>query len=309
MTKASQKKNNMFEPKSVDNIKTIAGHIGAIYDVIYNGKHLFTSSADRFVARWDIETGKQTGFTIKLDHSSYNIAFSNELDILAVGTNNGGIHVIDLKDKKEIRLMTQHKSAVFSLVYNPFLEQFYSGDNEGYFCAWDKNFNLLITLPFECEKIREIAINEEGLALAICGQDGIIRILETAYFNTISEFKAHEEGANCAVFDGEKLYSGGKDAHIKLWQWKEQKCLRSIPAHNYAVYDLELIDNKKKLVSASFDKSIKIWNTSDLSIVERIEYRNQGHRHTVNRIAKINEQEFVTVGDDKQIKVWKLKGN
>lgn len=299
----------MFEPKNVDNIQTIAGHIGAVYDILYTGNNLFSSSADKFVTRWDIETGKQTDFAVKLEHSAYNIAFSEESNILGVGTNNGGIHVIDLNERKEIRLLTQHKSAVFSLIYNPFLKHYYSGDKDGYFCAWDEKFNLLITLPFECEKIREISLNDNGSALAICGQDGFIRVLETEYFNTLSKFKAHEEGANCAVFDGEKLYSGGKDAHIKIWQWRDKKCLKSIPAHNYAVYDLELIDNKEKIVSVSFDKSIKIWNTADLSIVERIEFRNQGHRHTVNRIAKINEQTFATASDDRMIKIWKLKGS
>lgn len=297
-----------FENKSVDNIGLIEGHSGAIYDAIFVDGFLLTTSADKFVAQWDIKSLKQTDFAVKLDNSSYNIAYSPNSKILAIGTNDGGIHVVDIEKREEIRLLTQHKSAVFSLSHNPFKRHFYSGDRDGYFCVWDdESFDLLLTYPFDCDKIREITISEDGEFIAICGQDGYIRILETEYFNQKAEFKAHEDGVNCALFSKDLLYTGGKDAHIRKWNWREEKQLLEVPAHNYAVYDIEFIDNGQKMVSVSFDKSIKIWNTEDISIIERIEYQNGGHRHTVNRIAKIDEATFVTVGDDRKIKIWRLK--
>ena len=298
----------MEELRNLENIKSIDGHNGAIYDAIFCDSFIFTTSADKFVAQWSPETGEQTNFAVKLERAGYNIAFSPESNLLAVGTNNGGIHVINIDKREEVRLLTQHKSAVFGLTYNDKKQHFYSGDKDGVFCAWNaENFDLLITLPFNCGKIREIALSEHGDFLSICGQDGIIRILETTFFNLICEIKAHKDGANCALFDGDFLYTGGKDAHTKKWNWKEGKLLLNIPAHNYAVYDLEFIDNKKKIVSVSFDKIIKLWKTEDISVIERIEFKDGGHRHTVNRIAKISEKSFATVGDDRKIKIWKLR--
>lgn len=297
----------MIVAKGLENIKSISGHNGAIYDAIFCKPFIFTTSADKFVAQWNPEIGEQTNFAVKLERPAYNIAFSPESNLLAVGTNNGGIHVIETIKREEIRLLTQHKSAVFALTYNKEKEHFYSGDNDGVFCAWNsETFDLLITLPFNCGKIREISLSENGDFLAICGQDGYIRILETSFFNVIHEFRVHKDGVNCALFDGEFLYTGGKDAHIRKWNWKEEKQLLSIPGHNYAVYDLEFINDKQNLISVSFDKTIKLWKTEDISIVERIEFKDRGHRHTVNRIAKISEQTFATVGDDRKIKVWKL---
>lgn len=295
-------------PTSLRNTLTMSGHIAAIYDVIYHNGVLFTSSADKYVAQWDIKTGKQTNFVVKLERSAYSIAFSPEFNILAIGTNNGEIHVVETDKREELRLLTQHKSSVFSLSYSPLKKQFYSGDKSGVFCAWNaKNFDLLITLPYECEKIREIAISEDEEYIALCCQDGIVRILDNTFFNLVQEIKTpHTDGVNCAVFDGDFLYTGGKDAFIRKWNWKENKQLLNIPAHNYAVYDLELMDHKQKLISVSFDKSIKVWDTDGISIIERIEFKNNGHRHTVNRIAKISEQSFVTVGDDRKIKFWEI---
>lgn len=306
-----QKGGNKFlfnDPKSLKNTLTIEGHNGAIYDVIYHDGLLYTSSADKYVAQWDIKTGEQTNFVVKLERSAYNIAFSPEFNILAIGTNNGEIHVVQTDKREEKRLLTQHKSSVFSLTYSPLKKQFYSGDKWGMFCAWSaKNFDLLITLPYDCGKIREIAVSEDEEHIALCCEDGYVRIQDTTYFNLVQEVKTpHIDGVNCAVFDGDYLYTGGKDAFIRKWNWKENKQLLNVPSHNYAVYDLELIDHKQKLVSVSFDKSIKVWNTDDLSIIERIEFKNNGHRHTVNRIAKISDQSFATVGDDRKIKIWEV---
>lgn len=297
------------DPASLKNTLTIDAHNGAIYDVIYHDGFLFTSSADKYVAQWDIKTGKQTDFVVKLERSSYNIAFSPEFNILAIGTNNGEIHVVNTEEREEKRLLTQHKSSVFSLSYSPLKKQFYSGDKTGVFCAWDaENFDLLITYPYDCEKIREIAISEDEKYIALCCQDGYVRILDSTYFNLVQEIKTpHIDGVNCAVFDGDFLYTGGKDAFIRKWNWKENKQLLNIPGHNYAVYDLELVDNKQKLISVSFDKSIKVWDADSISIIDRIEFKNNGHRHTVNRIAKISEKNFVTVGDDRKIKFWEIK--
>ncbi|PKR81667.1 hypothetical protein CW751_03835 [Brumimicrobium salinarum] len=297
----------MDNSDSLQLLKTIEGHSGAIYDIIHAEGFLFSASADRFVAQWNPSTGEQTNFAVQLERASYNVAYAPEDQLLVIGTNNGGIHVVDIKSREEKRLLSQHKFAVFSLTYCPHKEIFYSGDKEGYLCVWkSKTFELLITLPFNCGKIRDISISEKGEFIAICGQDGIIRILETEFFNVIHEFKAHKDGVNCAIFNEEILYTGGKDAHIKKWNWRKEELLLNIPAHNYAVYDLALLNNKEVLISVSFDKSIKVWNANDISIKERVEFKNKGHRHTVNRIAKIDDHKFATVSDDRKIKIWSL---
>lgn len=302
------KKQTNPNKSSLTKIADFSGHVGAIFDVIYCNGALLTSAADHFIAQWDIETGKQTDFSIKLERSAYNFAYSDVKNWLAMGTTNGDIHIVDLKERKEIKVVRHHKFPIFAMTYNPTTHHFYSGDKEGNFCVWDeKTFDLQLTYPYDCGKIREIKCNEEGSLLAICGQDGYIRILDTTFFNLQAEFKANDEGVNCAAFDGDFIYTGGKDAYINLWNWKKERRILSIPAHNFPIYDIELIDSKKRLVSASFDKSIKLWNAQDLSVLERMEYKNGGHRSTVNRIVKINEQSFATVSDDRKIMVWELK--
>lgn len=288
--------------------RMLSGHSGAIYDIVLGDDHLcFTTSADKYTVRWNYLTGEQDSLAIQLNNSGFRVAFNSTYNLLAIGTAKGGIHVIDLSSRKEVRFLTQHQTSIFSLTYNPSTNEFYSGDAEGYFCVWSgATFDLELTLPFVCGKIRQLRLNEEGTHVALCGQDGIVRVLETTFFNVVSEFKVHSSGVNCAVFKDEKLYVGGKNAYLSLWNWKDGKRLQEIPAHNYAIYDMILLHNQQIIVTASFDKTIKVWNSKDLSIIKRIEAKNGGHTHTVNRLAKVSENSFLSVGDDRKIIVWEV---
>jgi WD40 repeat protein len=283
------------------------GHAGAIYDVLVHDNRCFTTSADKFVARWDIELGQQDGFAVKLEASGYRIAMNPINQLFAVGNAQGGIHIIDLAQRKEVRYLTQHQSAVFALSYNPVTNHFYSGDADGFLCVWDGNtFDLLLTLPFNCGKIRNISLHTDGGWMIFGGQDGKVFILDTTFFNEHYSWKAHNDGTNVACFFKNTLITGGKDAFMRTWDWKAQKLLKEVPAHNFAIYDLLLMQNDEVLVSCSFDKTIKIWDPHNLTIHTRLEKKQGGHTHAVNRLAKISEKQFISVGDDRKIIVWEF---
>ncbi len=294
--------------KELHLLKTLTGHSGAIYDVVAHNGYVYTSSADKFVVRWNLSTGEQDNFTVKLEHVAFNIAVDDKGDKLVIGNRKGGLHVVDIESKVEEKYLTQHKAPIFSLTYNAHKGVFYSGDDDGYFCVWEAgSMKLLITLPLNCGKIRQISINEDGEFLAVCGQDGKLRIFETQFYNEIECISINTAGVNTAQFMGDKIIVGGKDALLSIWNWKKKALIQSVPAHNYAIYDLSLLDNEKDLISVSFDKSIKRWQLPSLEIIQRIEFKNQGHRHTVNRISKVDENTFVTVSDDALIKVWQIR--
>lgn len=286
-------------------LKTITGHAGAIYDAFKLDNFIFTTSSDKYTVRWKIAEGIQDKFAIKSDFSAFKIALVNNDKTLVIGSSKGNLHCIDLSAKEEVKNLAQHKSSIFSITENRLNKEFYTTDMQGYFCVWcTETLELKLTLPLACGKIRHCALNEDGSNVSLSCQDGKIRILETTFFNEIITFKAHPSGVNVSLFDGPYLITGGKDAHLRKWDLKTQKVLIEIPAHNFAVYDLIKMKNGS-YVTASFDKTIKIWN-SELQITERLDKRAGGHTHTVNRLVKLSNEEFISVGDDKKIIHWSL---
>jgi len=286
----------------------ITGHVGAIYSCVATEDFIYSASADKHVVRWFLEDGTQDKFAIKFDHSVYCLELIGD-HLMAVGLSSGDLHFFDLKNNKEIKFFTQHKKAIFSLSFNSKKNQIYVGDAEGNFSIWDSiSLELLIYLPLDCGKIRSINVSSNGENFALTGQDGYLRIFESNYFNEINSFYAHENGATSVMFDpldSTKLISGGKDALLKLWDWKNESKLDEVVAHTFGIYDLLSINNGENFISASRDKNVKIWNTKTFSFMQRLDYKSGGHKHSVNALSKINETEFVSCSDDKKMVIWR----
>lgn len=287
--------------------KEITGHSGAVYCCLVKDEFVYSGGADHFLTRWSIETGEQDKFAIKFEHSVYSLEIINE-NILVVGLSSGGMHFFDLKERKEIKFFTQHAKAIFSIKTNAEKNQLFVTDAEGNLSVWNTiDYSLMIYLPLDCGKIRKIAFSQYHDIAAFACQDGTIRIFDTEYFNEIKTINAHRDGATSVLFhalNSDVLISGGKDALIKVWKWNEEELVETIVAHNYAVYDLISLNEGQSFVSASRDKSIKIWNSNDFGFKGKLDLKKRGHRHSVNQLASISENQFVSCSDDGRLIIW-----
>ena len=291
--------------------KEILGHAGAIYACTCKDGFVYTGSADNYVARWNVETGEQDKFAIRFEQSVYALTFIDQ-NRLVVGLANGHLHIFDLNLNQEIKFFTQHTNALFSLAFNDVKKHIYAADASGNLSIWDTNtLDLLIYLPLDSGKIRDIAIGEDGNHFSLACQDGTLRIFESEFFNEISTIEAHESGTTAVLYhptDKNKIISGGKDAMLRLWDLKSGNCLQEIPAHNFAIYGIQAIDNGNTIITASRDKTVKVW-TSELEFQQRLDFKVGGHRHSVNKIRPLSTDQFVSVSDDKKIIVWEEELN
>jgi WD40 repeat protein len=283
--------------------KELQGHLGAIYTCVFDGEFLYTGSADKFITRWNLKSGTQDKFAIKFESPVYTMELFKHL--LFVGLANGALNVFDLKKRIELKHFSQHKEALFSISSNPNKNQLYVGDALGNLSVWDiETLDLLVYLPLDSGKIRDIQCSIDGSNFALTCQDGTIRIFDTEFFNEISTISGHKDGATAVLFDptsSEHLISGGKDAMLRKWNWKTNTLLLEIPAHNFAIY--RLIHVGSYFVSASRDKTLKLW-TIDLDFIKRLDSKEGGHHHSVNDVAHLNDSLFASVGDDKRIILW-----
>lgn len=283
--------------------REIQGHAGAIYSCAFDGTYIYSASADKFVARWIPEEGVQDKFAIRFEHSVYATTTFEQL--LFVGRSDGGLHIFNLETRVEEKYFTQHTKAVFSTVVNPVKRQFYAGDADGNLSIWDIDARaLMLYLPLDCGKIRDIHVSGDGSVFVVCAQDGTVRIFDTDHFNEQITLNAHKDGATAACFpDGSSdvLVTGGKDAMLRIWDLKAQTCFREVPAHNFAIYRIIRVGNE--LVSVSRDKTVKIWS-QELDFRQRLDQKAGGHRHSVNDAVALSDESFASCGDDKRIILW-----
>ena len=105
----------------VKKISSLTGHIGAVYALAQglSQSTVFSGSSDKLVALWDLETMQAEKFAAQFSAIVYAICSVPEKNMLIVGTSAGSVHVIDLENKKEIKILQHHTEAIFDIQHCP----------------------------------------------------------------------------------------------------------------------------------------------------------------------------------------------
>ncbi|GAB4376393.1 MAG: hypothetical protein Kow0075_03460 [Salibacteraceae bacterium] len=287
--------------------QTIKGHSGAIYALATDEPKqlIYTGGADKVVACWDAATGHQVPPTIRTERSIYSLALLN--NTMVVGTSTGSMHVIDLEHRAELKHFTFHTGGVFNLLPNGDKSLLLASAADGKITLWNTNtWELVAVMDPAGGKVRRTLFNDgDHTILAGCA-DGSVAVYDAESFATKFRFKAHADAVTALALtpDG-MLLTGSKDAHLKLWELKPNASgLMSVPAHNFAIYDIAIIDNDH-FATASRDKTIKIWSRDDMKVIQRIDRLSGGHIHSVNRLMWCPQwAKLVSASDDRSAKTW-----
>lgn len=285
----------------------VRAHSAAVFALACDERYVYSASADKFVTRWNLEDGTQDNFAVKCDSSPYSIAVIPSKALLIIGLDNGNLHFIDLNSNKEIHFFQLHTSAIFTIKSDVTEDRLFVGDADGILSVWDLNERkLLLSLPFACGKIRDLAFCHSKNELYLACQDGKIRVVDTQFYNLQHTFFAHNDGVTSLLVEKDKLISGGKDAFLKVWDINSFELGKSIPAHNFAIYRLVAV-GEDKMVSVSRDKTIKLWDSIHLNVLQRVDFKHGGHSHSVNDAVFEKEKMLITCGDDRRINFFKLE--
>lgn len=279
-------------------IKSLGSHSGPVYALCSAGQYgLFSGGSDKIVGNWNLESLSPAPMSVKSEHAVYSLAYHSS-SCLFIATSTGDLHWIDLNLKQEVKLFKLHKSAIYSLCV--FGDLLISGDGKGLIAVWDiYTKSLLRQFPLGDSKIRSITHNGDESLISICCGDGLIHVLDTD-FNEVNTLKGHEKSVNTSLFIGRQLVSGGWDGHLRLWDLDSNDLIKKVPAHNFAIYDLNQLEGY--LLSASRDKTIKIWDY-ELNPIQKLDFKIGGHNRSVNRLVLEDEKLFST-GDDGRVIAW-----
>lgn len=284
-------------------------HAAGIYALTTDGTTLYSGSADKHVAGWDLHSGRPSGFAVRMQQAVYSVEHLEEQNMLLVGNAHGGFHVIDLHAKKEVRLLQVHKKGVFDFCALPGGRLAVIG-GEGSVSIWSQSsFELIRQIPLSGNKLRSAKHLSTG-HLSVCDSAGPLHVLDADTLQPVATLKGHERGTNCVAAHPGKptLISGGRDAHLRVWSTDTFEELLAVPAHNFSIYALAFSPGGQYLATASFDKTVKIWDVQSLNLLARLERPTlDAHRASVNALLWAGDEHLITAGDDKRIIHWHLE--
>ncbi|MCG9911939.1 MAG: hypothetical protein MH137_11620 [Flavobacteriales bacterium] len=299
---------------NVEKYLQLMGHTGAVYSITQaeNPDSVFTAGSDGFIARWNIVSGQSEGALAQIQAPVFSLHHHRESRTVWAGREDGGLHVIDLVNNSERKLLKNHTGGVFSIyVAHGFI--YTSGGDGTIAIISPETFETLKIRKISTEKLRGIYAHPVSGHLFLASADGKIREFDKDLNGLIREWSAHEGAANAvSLFPDGRLISGGRDARLKIWDISsgEPQLTENIAAHNYAVYKIKVVESQNVFITCSRDKTLKIWDLNSLQVLNRISLKTLGgHKNSVNSFEYLPEsQKLVSVSDDSAVMVWELSG-
>ncbi|KAF7684710.1 Transducin beta-like protein 3 [Astathelohania contejeani] len=116
--------------------------------------------------------------------------------------------------------------------------------------------------------------------------------------------QSHTKGINCCAMGKEIFVSGGSDSILQIWKKNEEmKNIFTQMIHSKEINSVEINEKRKIIVTASLDKTIKVFDFSGILKKECL-----GHKKGVWSLA-LGDEVWISGSSDKTVRVWDYSYN
>ncbi|KAL8948815.1 MAG: hypothetical protein Q9222_005032 [Ikaeria aurantiellina] len=264
----------VFDIASSTPIETVKAHDGPIWtlDVHPDGKSMATGSADKSAKFFNFEVVKEpiTG----TDETSPRFKL---------------VHTRTLKvsdDILSLRFSPDSRLVALSLLDNT-VKVFF-----------DDSLKLFLNLYGHKLPVLNMDISYDSKLIVTCSADKNVRIWGLDFGDCHKAFFAHQDSIMQVAFvphnqdgNGHHFFSASKDRMIKYWDGDKFEQIQKLEGHHGEIWAMTISRSGEFLVTASHDKSIRIWQQTDEQIFLEEEREKELEELYENTLTTSLEQE------------------
>jgi eukaryotic-like serine/threonine-protein kinase len=256
----------------------LRGHSAAILQTQWgrDGKHLFTSSRDGTLRRWNVATGQGSilsegsaplrGFAVAADG---RVAWTRGDTTQILGTDGA---------TRELAAGPDYQVREFEPV-------------KGRLMLWSTqrlavvDGERVIELPTDHHWVVRYSVSPDGTRVAAGLGDRTIRVWELATGRVLDVLRGHTDLVLDVAFspDGKLLASSSYDRTARIWQLGTNR-VRVLRGHSAPVTEIEW-KQPKRIVTGSTDATLRIWDVPSLELPTVAELEARLHQATSANIA------------------------
>jgi len=175
--------------------------------------------------------------------------------------------------------------------------------------VYNNNRGPIRTYLGHSKAVRQISFNNDGTRFLSCSYDRRTKLWDTETGQCIGSFSNGKIPYTARICPDpakqNEFLAGQSDKKILQWDTNSGQITQEYDQHLAAVNTVTFVDNNRRFVSSSDDKSIRVW---EYGIPVVIKYIQEPHMHSMPVIITSPDQEFFMGQSlDNQILVYQAK--
>ena len=215
---------------------------------------------------------------------------------------NDDDYINNIKNFKCTKTLGGHTEKIVSLIELS-SGQLVTGSYDYTIRIWNANYDkedIIIE-----EKSRILCLLEFEKNKILCGTtNNLINLygIDGLNYEYLYTFVGHTLWINCLIGINKNYFaSTSNDTKIKIWDYYNNKCLKTLEGHEDCILTLILLKTSKFLCSGGADLTIRIWDWENNKCLQIL----KGHEKWVKCVLELDNEIIVSGSDDKSIKLWK----
>jgi ribosome assembly protein 4 len=289
-------------------LETCEGHKNWVLIISWSpdGEKLASGSMDNSIRIWNPADGKEMGSPLT-GHSKWITSLSweplhknGESRYLVSGSKDGTVRVWDTAAGSCILAMASHTACVTKVLWGG-QDYIYSSSEDRTVKVWSREGRLIRELNGHGHWVNTMALHTDFALRTGCYDEKRTQVATPE----ARKAKALEKYEKLKGSLDERLVSGSDDHTLFLWDPKGKKePITRMTGHQQPVNHLQYSPNAKYIISASFDKCLKLWDGFTGAFMATF----RGHVGSVYQVAwAADSRLFVSASKDSTMKVWDIK--
>lgn len=259
---------------------------------------------------WNLKTGDEV-FTVRYRRGVRSVAFSPDGKLLAAGTFNNTVELIEAATGETVASLTDFNGAVNSVAFSPDGSLLAAGSLDKTIKLYETDTQEVVkTLNGHTDWVFFVAFSSDGSSLASCGRDKSLRVWDVESGELRRSIETGREG-ECVSFspDDKMLAVGLWDGSVKLYSADDGQEVATLaytdrPDTGVAA-TLAFSRDGKTLLAAGGSQTVKSWDLANFEPVD--EFR--AHDEMIWALAVSPDgSRLLTGGDDRLVKLWDAAG-